>query len=156
MQPFLKYFWEKIILTLPLCFITIMQSQIDVLYGIILIVILDTILGMWVALKYKIFSSHHMGRFANKVGTYGIAMGSVWIIAAVEPNMFGWVFRSVGLFIIMTEIFSNFEKLALLGFKIPGKLLSKLNSQFLHFINMEDEEKDEQAIDILKNRKDRK
>jgi hypothetical protein len=123
------------------------------MFGIIFIVILDTILGMWVALKYRIFSSHHLSRVFNKIGTYGIAIGSVWIIAAVEPTYFGWVYRAVGLFIIITEIFSNFEKLALLGFRRPGMILAKLNRQFYNFIGLEDDAKEELAIDILKNRR---
>jgi hypothetical protein len=152
MNSFLQYFWQKVLATIPLCFLTFAQSQVDVIYGIILIVILDTILGMWVALKYRIFSSHHLSRIFEKIGRYGLAMGSVWVIAAIEPHYFAWVFRWVGIFIIVTEIFSNFEKLALLGFQIPGRLLSKVNRQFYRFLNSEDGPRDELAEDILKNR----
>jgi hypothetical protein len=152
MQGFIKYFWEKIILTIPMCFFAFSQSQIDVMYGIVIIVILDTILGMWVAIKYKIFSSHFLSRVFNKIGTYGIAMASVWVLAALEPEFFGWVFRWVGIFIIFTELFSNFEKLALLGFRIPGRILGRLNSQFYRFINEEDGARDATAVNILKNR----
>jgi len=152
MNSLLKYFWEKILATIPLCFLTFTQSQVDIMYGIIYIVMLDTILGMWVALKYRIFSSHHLSRIFNKIGTYGIAMGSVWIISAVEPELFGWVFRYVGLFIIFTEVFSNFEKLALLGFRRPGLILAKLNSQFNQFMKLDDGPRDDMAENILKNR----
>jgi hypothetical protein len=153
MDSFFKYLWVKLLITIPACFLAFTQSQVDIMFGVIYIVILDTILGMWVALKYRIFSSHQLSRVFNKIGTYGIAMGSVWIIAAVEPVLFGWVFRAVGLFIIVTELFSNFEKLALLGFKIPGRILSKLNRQFYEFIGLTENDKEEIAIDILKNRR---
>jgi len=155
MQGIIKYFWEKFLLTFPMCFLAFAQSQIDVMYAIIIIVILDTILGMWVAVKYQIFSSHFLSRVFTKIGTYGIAMASVWTLAAIEPGTFGWVFRWVGIFIIFTELFSNFEKLALLGMKIPGRILGKLNSQFLKFISEKDGPKGETAINILKNRIDK-
>lgn len=152
MQSFLKYFWEKVSIVIPACFLTFSMSQVVVIHGIIYIVILDTILGIWVSLKYKIFSSHHLSRIFTKIGTYGIAMGSVWILSAVEPIIFGWVFRYTGLFIILTELFSNFEKLALLGLSIPAKLLAKLNKQFSEFLDLKNGEKQELAEDILKNR----
>lgn len=152
MKNFLPYFWNKIILAIPTCFLTFTQSQTEILFGIVLIISLDTILGMWVALKYKLFSSHHLSRVFSKIGTYGIAMMSVWAISAVEPEYFGWLFRYMGMFIIITEIFSNFEKLALLGFRYPGMILAKLNKQFLQFINIENGQKDNLAEDILKNR----
>ena len=154
MQGFLKYFWEKVLLTLPMCFFAFSQSQVDIMYGIVFIVMLDTLLGMWVAIQYRIFSSHFLSRVFTKIGTYGIAMASVWVLSALEPEFFGWVFRWTGIFIIFTELFSNFEKLALLGFIIPGKMLGRLNSQFNKFINEEDGPRDETAINILKNRVD--
>jgi len=152
MQSFCKYFWEKIIATIPLCFLTFTQSEVDIMYGIIYIIILDTILGVWVACKYRIFSSHHLSRIFNKIGTYGIAMASVWILSAVEHELLGWVFRYLGLFIIVTELFSNMEKLALLGFRYPGAILAKVNSQFLEFIKTDKGQRNDMAEDILKNR----
>ena len=148
----IKYFWEKIILTIPACFLSFTQSQTDIMFGIVFIITLDTILGMWVAIKYKLFSSHHLSRVFSKIGTYGIAMMSVWALSAVEPVYFGWVFRYMGVFIIVTEIFSNFEKLALLGFRYPGMILAKLNKQFMQFINIENGQREQMAEDILKNR----
>ena len=150
-----NYFWEKIIsttiFTIPACFFNFNQSQLDILYGIVYIVILDTFLGCWVALKYKTFNSHNLSRVFAKIGTYGLAMASAWIVAAVEPHL-AFAFRYVGIFIIITEVISNFEKLALIGFKIPTQLMAKINSQFKEFLHLEKEEKEEKAEDILKNR----
>jgi|WetSurMetagenome_2_1015567.scaffolds.fasta_scaffold260436_2 hypothetical protein len=153
MDSFFKYFWEKLSASVLITLATFTQDQTTLMLFIIYIVILDTMLGIWVALRYRIFSSHHLSRVFNKIGCYGLAMASVWTIAAVEPIYFGWVYRAVGVFIIVTEIFSNFEKLALLGFEIPGRILAKLNRQFYYFIGLDDCEKDEVAIDILKNRR---
>lgn len=151
MDGLLKYFWYKVIATIPMCFLTFTQSSIDITWGIIYIIILDTILGMWVALKHKIFSSHHLSRVFNKIGTYGIALISIWVLASVEP-MFAWTYRTMGLFIIITELFSNFEKLSLLGFKKPTKILSRVNKQFFNLLYSEGTEKEVITENILKNR----
>ena len=117
------------------------------------IVALDTILGIWTALKYKKFNSSRMAKFANKVGIYGLAMCSIWVLAAMEPVLFGWSFRYVGIFIILTEIFSNFEKLALLGFKVPTKLLAKINDKFKDLYETENGMKKEIINKIIDNHK---
>ena len=111
---------------------------------------IDTFLGVWVAVKYKIFSSHHLSRVFNKIGTYAIAMLTVWVLSAVEPVMFGWAYKWMGLFIVITELFSNFEKLALLGLRTPTLFLARLNKQFNDLLCSDD--KAQTAEDILKNR----
>jgi hypothetical protein len=150
MDGLLKYFWEKVILVIPACFLTFTQSQEDIIFGIFLIVLIDTILGVWVALKYRVLSSHHLSRVFNKIGVYGLAMASVWVITALEPKFFDIVFRYTGLFIILTELFSNMEKLALLGFQYPVSLLARVNKQFMEFLNSSN--KESIGEDILKNR----
>lgn len=151
MEGFLRYFWIKLSGSIPLCFIAFTQSTTDIIWGIIYIVMLDTILGVWVALRYKVFSSHCLSRFFTKISTYTVAMLSMFILSALEPEALGWVFRWTGLFIILTELFSNFEKLSLLGFKVPTKLLSKINKQFEGFLN-EDESREKIAEKIIENR----
>jgi len=125
-----KYFFLKIISVIPFCYFQFTQDNKNIMWGIIFIVIIDTILGIWVAVKNRTFRSSKLRGFAYKVGQYGLAMASVWIISAVEPQLFGWVFRYVGLFIIVTEILSNFEKLSLLGFEIPTAFIAKLNDNY--------------------------
>lgn len=149
----LSYWWIKIAATIPLCYLTFSRSHIEVVYGIMFIVTVDTVLGIWTALKYRKFNSNRMAKFANKVGIYGLAMCSIWVLAAMEPGLFGWSFRYVGIFIILTEIFSNFEKLALLGFKIPTKLLSGLNDKFKELYETDNGMKKEVAEKIIDNHK---
>lgn len=153
MQSFLKYGWEKLALSIPACLIAFTQDQIDILWVMLYIIVLDTILGIWVAIKYKIFTSHHLSRVFEKIARYGFAMATAWALVAAHTFAFGWLFDWMGVFIILTEAFSNFEKLALLGFSVPGKILARLNRQFVAFIDSDiKEEKGEIAIDIMKNR----
>jgi hypothetical protein len=149
----LKYWWIKILATIPLCLLSFSSQDTEIIWGIIYIVVFDTILGMWVAFKYKKFTSSRMAKFANKVGVYGLAMMSIWVLSAVEPTVFGWGFRYVGIFIILTEVLSNFEKLALLGFKNPTKFLSLLNSKFKELYDVENGKKKEIAETIIDNHK---
>ena len=149
----IKYWWIKILATIPLCYLNFTEDNREIIWGIIYIVALDTFLGMWTAFKYKKFTSHRMSKFANKVGIYGLAMMSIWVLSAVEPNIFGWGFHYVGIFIILTEIFSNFEKLALLGFKTPTKLLSVLNKKFSDLYIARDGVRDGIAEEIIDSHK---
>jgi len=151
-QGLIKYFWCKVILMIPACFLAFTQSQREIMWAVILIVILDTFLGIWVSIKYKIFSSHHLSRAISKIGTYGLAMLSTWILVAIAPEFTG-AMRYTGIFIIITEIFSNFEKLSLLGMKTPTAILARLNKQFMAL--MYADKKEDKAIiseAILKNR----
>jgi phage-related holin len=90
-----------------------------------------------------------MSRFFTKIGRYGLALGTVWVLSAVEPTLFGWSFRYIGIFIILTELFSNFEKLALLGFKMPTDFLSRLNEDFKLFKRADEKNKKKIADDII-------
>lgn len=156
LETIFRYWWVKFLATIPLCFIDFTQDSIEIMHGIIYIVILDTILGIWVSLKYKRFDSHRLSRLAAKVSRYGLAMGSVWVLASVEPSIFGWSVRWLGIFIILTEIMSNFEKLSLLGFKMPTKFLAKLNKDYMKFYEAEDKNKDELAEGIIEKRDNKK
>lgn len=146
-----KYFWEKLIASVPVCYVTLTQAEIELLCGIIYIIIIDTVLGIWVGFRYRKLSSRRLSRFFTKIGRYGLALGTVWILSTVEPTIFGWAFRYVGIFIILTELFSNFEKLALLGFKMPTDFLSKLNKDFKTFSNADNKRKKKVAEDIIMN-----
>ncbi len=152
-KSMLNYLWVKVLAAIPLCFLNFTESNREIIWGIIYIIILDTILGIWTAIKFKRFSSYRMSKFANKVGIYGLAMCSVWVLSAIEPSFFGWSFRYVGLFIILTEVFSNFEKLALLGFKTPTKFLAKLNDKFKDLYEAENGMKKEITEKIIDNHK---
>lgn len=136
----LKYIWVKLLATVPACFMFLTLEQYEIIYGIIFMVILDTILGGWVAIRYKRFQSRILGEMVRKTGKYGLAMASVWVIATVEPTYFSWVFTWLGMFIMLTELISNLEKLALLGMILPTRLVAKLNKQYELLLNGGDPE----------------
>lgn len=126
----IKYFWLKILITIPTSFLIIGDDGYLVIWGLIFIVILDTILGIWVSVIYKVFASYKLGRISSKISKYSIAMLTVWVLKASSPVMFGWTFHFMGVFLISTEVLSNFEKLSLLGVKLPTRFLAKINKDF--------------------------
>lgn len=130
----IRYAVPKLCMVIPSCFLAFTIDQMNILYGIVFIVLLDTILGVWCSIKFRRFESHKLRRMVAKVGQYSLALASVWILTAIDQQIFGWVFRGVGIFIIMTELLSNFEKLALLGMKLPVSLVSKINKEYLKLI----------------------
>lgn len=126
----MKNLLEKIILAVPACFFTFKIEQIEIIFGILFLFAIDTVLGVWASLKYKVYKSNSMQRAIGKFSKYSIAMLNAWILTAIYPSLFGWVFVVVGTFIMITEAMSNMEKLALLGFKVPSWIMAMINEQF--------------------------
>jgi len=147
-----KYFWQKILLTIPVGMFALTQQHYLVIWGLVMIMTIDTILGIWVSIKHNVFASYKLGRIAAKVSKYFLAMTSVWILSAVEPTLFGWAFQGLGVFLILTEIFSNFEKLAILGLEIPTKFLAKINKDFNDYY-FGDKDQSTKALKRILNKK---
>jgi toxin secretion/phage lysis holin len=126
----LKYSWLKVCISFPLGVFVLTDQHFAVIYALLMMIMIDTVLGVWVAIKFKKFASHRLGRMANKMARYSLALASVWIVACLNPALFGWMFASFGTFFILTELFSNFEKLSLLDMKMPTHLLAKVNRDF--------------------------
>jgi len=145
----LKYFWTKLILTIPVGYFILGEDHFLVLWALFMIILLDTGLGMWVSYKYKIFTSHRLARVTTKIARYAIGLASIWVLACLAPELFGWAFKFFGIFFVLTEVFSNFEKLSLLGLRLPTRLLAKLNRNFYHFYFGEPEKKREAVSKIL-------
>jgi len=144
-QSMFQYFWAKLPVALPLSYFTISAEQTLIVTGLAFMVFIDTILGLWVSYKFRIFTSHRLGRIADKISKYFLALASIWILVCVNELLFSWAFQFVGIFLILTELFSNFEKLSLLGLEVPTKFLAKLNKNF-HEYYFGDSESREGAI----------
>jgi phage-related holin len=124
------YFLEKLIITIPACFLTVHMEHREVIVGVLFMFAMDTFLGIAMAIKHRRFQSRSMQRAITKFGVYVFAMLNAWVLSVVFPFWFGWVFSFVGAFIMITEFTSNMETLALFGLKIPQWLISRVNSQF--------------------------
>lgn len=136
----------KIFVTIPVATLIFNDEWWKVIYALFIIVAIDTILGIWVAIKHKKFASFSMGRKASgKLIRYALGLLSVYCLALADPKLFSWAFNYVGVFFVMTEVVSNFEKLSLLGLKIPTKLMSKLNEDY----------KNKEAKEIVEDNLDR-
>ena len=126
----IQYFWEKFLITLPLGIFVMRDEYYAIIYGLFIMVAIDSVLGIWVAIKHKVFISYKLRKIASKMSIYFMALMSIWVLCSVSPTIFGWAFNFFGTFLILTELFSNLEKLSLLGLEIPSKLLSRLNQSF--------------------------
>lgn len=131
----MKNLLEKIILSIPACFFTFDTEHLEIIFGIFFLFMLDTVLGVAVSLKMKMFKSNSLQRAIGKFSKYSLAMINAWILSSVFPFAFGWVFAVVGAFIMVTEAMSNIEKLALLGFKLPTWIISRINKQYADLEN---------------------
>ncbi len=126
----LIYGKEKLIASIPLCFLTIGMEEQKVVFGVIFLIILDTILGIWASILFRRFDSHKLRRLSSKIGQYTVSLISAWIVSTVYPHTFMWLFDGVGIFLMLTEVLSIFEKLALLGMKTPTKLIASVNKEY--------------------------
>ena len=145
----IKYFWAKFLVTIPVGVFVLNEQHYIIIYGLLMMVILDSVLGILVSLKHKVFSSHKLRNIANKIVIYSLTLLSVWVLVCSAPTIFCWAFNFIGTFLIMTELFSNFEKLALLGLEVPTKLLSKLNYNFYDYYFCDGEKKNQALKNIL-------
>jgi len=152
---FIKYFWTKLIVTVPVGIFVVNTNQFKIIYALLLILILDTILGIWVSIRYQVFTSHRLSRITAKISRYTIGLASIWILSCASPDLFGWAFNFFGIFFILTEVFSNFEKLSLLGLKLPTQLLAKLNKNFYTFYFGKNDEQKEAVSKILSKNSDK-
>ena len=124
-----KYFKYKIMVAIPCGLFVFTEDHKKIVILLVGILIIDTILGTIVALKYKRFVSYKMIKFSNKIAIYGLTLGTAYLVSLLHIWLGGF-FYCVGSYIIITEALSNFEKVALLGFTLPTKILSKLNVDF--------------------------
>lgn len=100
------------------------------IYGLFLIIIVDSILGVWSAFKMRRLSSWRMGQpMARKICLYSIAIFSASILSNSSP-LFDWFPIYLSIFFIVSEVLSVFEKLALLGVPIPTSIIERVNDVF--------------------------
>lgn len=98
--------------------------------GLVYIVMLDTVLGVTVALTRRNLSSWKMGQpLAKKVCLYFFAILAT-VILHNSSSGFEWAPTYMTLFFILSELLSVFEKLSLLGLTLPTRLVARINSIF--------------------------
>ncbi|MBU3091050.1 phage holin family protein [Clostridium sp. CF011] len=104
-------------------------TSIQTSYTILLVLIsLDTITGIYTAIKYKRFSSVGLRKFTKKVSTYTLSIITVKlleniIVPIVNTSMLS---QTVIAFLAITESISILENLTLVGVPIPSNFLPLL------------------------------
>lgn len=147
-----KYFWTKILgAVLALVgfeFFVINHELNKILYGLYLIIILDSLLGLYTALKLKRLASWRMGKpMARKVILYSVAVLATAILSN-STEYFDWFPVYLGVYFILSEVLSIFEKLALLGVPLPMGMVARVNELFKDLSRGKKE-----AIDIIIKKK---
>lgn len=145
----------KILLTIPAGTFFFYSEWWRVIIALTTLIVIDTFLGMWVAVRYRRFNSWRMSRIANKISRYAFALFTAYFLGLANPGLLGWTFAYLGTFFVITEAISNFEKLSLLGLTLPTKLLSKINEQYKRLAEAENGVKKEVALEIIKRREDK-
>lgn len=130
-----KYLWFKIVGSLLAVagveLIAITDEHQRAIKALAILMLIDSILGVWTAIKMKRFASWRMGQpMARKVILYSIAGVSVFAFAGAFDSFFNWAPAYIIMFFSISEILSIFEKLSLLGLQLPIRLVSKLNEAF--------------------------
>lgn len=121
---------KAIIALFPAGLFVLTDLHKEIIAIILWLLIIDTILGVTVALKRKRFCSYRLTKALYKFLTYMIALATAYLVSVLELPFLEYFYLYVGAFITVTEAVSNFEKLALLGFELPKQLLARLNLDF--------------------------
>lgn len=132
-----KYFWIKtigaVVALAGFEFFVINHELNRVIYGLFLIIIVDSVLGIWTAFKMRRLSSWKMGQpMARKVCLYSIAIFSAAILSN-SSTIFDWFPVYLGIFFILSEVLSIFEKLTLMGVPIPTAIIERVNDVFRRY-----------------------
>lgn len=123
-----KQFLLAAILTFPI--FTVNDAEMRVIWLLTMAVLVDSILGVATAIKNRRFSSWRMGQpMAKKITLYSFAMIGVFLASESHPYLF-WALEYTGVYFVLSEVLSIFEKLALFGLLLPAKLLSSVNTLF--------------------------
>lgn len=139
----LHYVKSKAVLALfPTGFFVLTEMHKEVIAIILWLLIIDTILGAIVAIKKKKFCSYKLTKAIYKFLSYALALATAYFVSLLNLPFLDYFYLYVGSFIAITEAISNFENLALIGFQLPQKMMSKLNSNF----------RDNKIEDILEKR----
>lgn len=126
-----RSFCAKFVLALvPAGVFIITDMHREVLAIVLWLLIIDTILGISVAIKYKKISSGRMSRALQKFLLYMSALATAYLVSCLDVPVVGYFYLYVGAFLATTEAVSIFENLAIFGLKLPKKLLIKINDEF--------------------------
>lgn len=122
---------EKLIFALfPASLFILTASEVQLLQIIAALIVVDTVLGSIIGIKTRKFTSSKFSRVVGKIFIYYTTMLVALLVTKVQVPMAEFFFEYTGAFIVVTEAFSCFEKLSILGFPKAKYLLKKFNADF--------------------------
>ena len=126
-----KFLWSKLLISLlPAGIFIITDTHREVLAIVLWLIIIDTILGVAIAIRFKKVRSSRMIKAIHKFLLYMTALATAYLISCLDVPVVGYFYLYVGAFLATTEGISIFEKLSIFGLNLPKKFLSKLNDDF--------------------------
>lgn len=130
-----KYLWVKILGGLVafagIELVAFSDENLRAIKALAILVLIDSILGVWTAYRMRRLSSWKMGQpMARKIMLYTMASASVFALAGAFDSIFTWAPTYTLMFFSVSEILSIFEKLSLLGLQLPMRLVSRVNDLF--------------------------
>lgn len=114
---------------IPTGFFAYTLQEYQAIQLLFIVLAVDVVLGITLAIKFKRFSSHNMGRVIPKFIGYCLAVIVTTAIARTVPEASALFFYTISFF-ILTEISSHIENLSLLGVKFPDKLMMLVNKNY--------------------------
>lgn len=122
-----------LVLTFPVSLFVLQEDEVSILWVLTLSVMLDSVLGVAAAIRSKRFASWKFGQpMARKVMLYGFALTGA-LLASKSHSSLGFIFQYLAIYFSLSETLSIFEKLSLLGLKLPTKLLGTVNELFKRY-----------------------
>ena len=121
------FFHFKIILSLFIAYVScLFNNQYNVLIGLFILIALDTLTGVWCAIRTKEVSSRGFYRATVKCLVYFIMLLVARIVDKSVPLPFASIIMDS--FLVITESISILENIGKLGFMVPQVLISKLKA----------------------------
>lgn len=116
------------ILTFPA--FTVDAAETRIIWILAIAILVDSILGVATAIRQRRFASWRMGQpMAKKITLYGFALSGAFLASEAHPYLF-WTLEYTGVYFVLSEVLSIFEKLALWGLELPARLLGTVNELF--------------------------
>lgn len=103
-----------------------LNNDYQILWTLLFLIIIDTLTGMWYAIKTKSFTSRGFYKASIKIFVYFIMILVSRIIDKHTPVQFAATMMDA--FLVLTEAYSILENFGKLGYSVPSEFLKKIKS----------------------------
>ena len=119
---------STIIASVPISYFFVDEWTVVLLWCIFFTVTLDFLLGMFVAIVLKVFTYWGMGRTVFIVVLYGFFIAFCYIFSFILKQ--SWILHTGIISLILRDVISNMEKMAILGISPAIYVLGLINKDY--------------------------